>query len=94
MKIAWVTPIFKRGEVSDLGNYGPIFVLCYFSKMLEINLFKCLYKHLLDNNILYKKQSANIDRQLLRSELSPALNPSVTFQFLNHLERSFCQLID
>ena len=55
MKIAWVTPIFKGGEVSDLGNYRPIFVLCYFSKMLEINLFKCLYKHLLDNNILYKK---------------------------------------
>ena len=24
--------------------------------MLEKNLFKCLYKHLLDNNILYKKQ--------------------------------------
>ena len=56
MKIAWVTPIFKGGEVSDLGNYRPIFVLCYFSKMLEINLFKCLYKHLLDNNILYKKE--------------------------------------
>ena len=55
MKIAWVTPTFKGGEVSDLGNYRPIF-LCYFSKMLEKNLFKCLYKHLLDNNILYNKQ--------------------------------------
>ena len=55
MKIAWVTPIFKGGEVSDLGNYRPIFFVI-FLKCSKKNLFKCLYKHLLDNNILYKKQ--------------------------------------
>ena len=35
IKIAGVTPIFKGGEVSDLGNYRPISVLCCFSKILE-----------------------------------------------------------
>ena len=35
-KIARVTSIFKRGEqVSDLGNYCPISVLCCFSKILK-----------------------------------------------------------
>ena len=55
MKIARVTTIFKGGEVSDLGNYHPISVLCCFSKILEKVMYNCLYKHLL-NNIIYEKQ--------------------------------------
>ena len=56
MKVARVTLIFKGGEVSDLETYRPISILCYFSKILEKILFNRLYKHLLNNNILYKKQ--------------------------------------
>ena len=56
MKIARVTLIFKGGEVSDFGNYRPISVLCCFSKILEKIMYNRLYKHLLNNNILYKKQ--------------------------------------
>ena len=56
MKIGRVTPIFKGGEVSDLGNYHPISFLCCFSKILEKIMYSHLYKHLLNNNILYKKQ--------------------------------------
>ena len=55
IKIARVTPIFKRGEVSDLGNYRLISVLCCFSKILEKIMYNRLYKHPLNNNILYKK---------------------------------------
>ena len=57
-KIAGVTPIFKRGEVSDLENYLPISALCCFSKILEKILYNGLNKHLLNNNIIYKKQFA------------------------------------
>ena len=35
MEIARVTPTFKGGKVSDLGNYHPISALCCFSKILE-----------------------------------------------------------
>ena len=40
MKIARVTALFKGGEISDLGKYGPIFA----------------FKHLFNNNILHKKK--------------------------------------
>ena len=46
-KIAWVTPIFKGGEVS---------VLCGFSQILEKIMYNRLYRHLLNDYILYKKQ--------------------------------------
>ena len=46
----------KEGEVSDLGNYHPISILCCFSKILEKIMYNHLYKHLLHNYILYKKQ--------------------------------------
>ena len=56
MKIAGVTPIPKEGEVSDLGSYRPISVLCCLSKILEKIIYNRLYKDLLNNNTLYKKQ--------------------------------------
>ena len=56
MKIARVTSRFKGGEVSDLGNYRLISVLFCFSKIYEKFMYNRLYKHLLNNNILYKKQ--------------------------------------
>ena len=56
LKIARVTPLFKNGSDSDLGNYRPISVLPCFSKILEKIMYNRLYKHLSDNNVLYKKQ--------------------------------------
>ena len=55
-KIARVTPKFKGGKVFDLGNYLPISILCCFSKILKKIMYNRLYKHLLNNNVLYKKQ--------------------------------------
>ena len=34
-KISKVTPIFKSGAVTELGNYRPIAVISPFSKVLE-----------------------------------------------------------
>ena len=30
-----ITPIFKQGDREDVANYRPIFILPYFSKLLE-----------------------------------------------------------
>ena len=56
LKIARVTPIFKSGDECNVANYRPISVLPCFSKVLERIMYNRLYKHLVRNNILYKKQ--------------------------------------
>ena len=61
MKIARVTPIFKGGEVSDLGNYRSISVdvaFLKFSKKLCIIVFTniCLIiTYFIRNNLDFKK---------------------------------------
>jgi hypothetical protein len=56
LKIAKVTPIFKGGELLNVGNYRPISVLSVFSKILERILYNKIFQHLSTNNILYKNQ--------------------------------------
>ena len=56
LKIARVTPSFKKGSDSELGNYRPMSVLPCFSKILEKIMYNRFYKHLKEKGILYKKQ--------------------------------------
>ena len=56
MKIAKVSPIFKKGEKSIISNYRPISVLPCFSKILERIMYNRLYNYLTENNILFNKQ--------------------------------------
>ena len=56
VKIAKITPSYKAGDTTDLGNYRPISVLPCFSKILERIMYNRLYKYLQENNILYRKQ--------------------------------------
>ena len=56
LKIGKVTPIYKAGDSSDLGNYRPISVLPCFSKILERIIYNRVYTYLQKNKILYYKQ--------------------------------------
>ena len=56
LKIARVTPIFKKGSNILVTHYRPISVLPCFSKLLEHTMYNRFYKFLLENNILYQKQ--------------------------------------
>lgn len=42
-KSAFVTPIFKKGDKSDIKNYRPIFKICLFSKILERIVYTDVY---------------------------------------------------
>ena len=56
LKIAKVTPSFKKGDTALMDNYRPISVLPCFSKILERIIYNRLYSFFTENNILYKKQ--------------------------------------
>ena len=55
MKIAEITPDFKRGESADLSNYQSLSVLPCFSKILERLMYNWLQKHFIRNNSLSKR---------------------------------------
>ena len=45
LKLAKVTPVFKKGSRQDKDNYRPIAVLSTFSKIFEKALYKRLYSY-------------------------------------------------
>ena len=56
MKIAKISPIFKKGDKSILSNYRPISILPCFSKIFERIMYNRLNTYLADNNVLFNKQ--------------------------------------
>ena len=56
MKLAKITPIFKSGDTSIVGNYRPISLLPTFSKILERVVYIRLYKYLKTNHIITSSQ--------------------------------------
>ena len=59
-KDANVPPVHKKGDLSLVSNYRPISLLNSVAKLFEKLVFKYLYNHLQDNNILSSLQSGFI----------------------------------
>lgn len=55
-KQARVVPIFKSGAADQVGNYRPINILPFFSKILENIVVMQLMNHLEINNYLHPLQ--------------------------------------
>lgn len=56
LKLARVTPIFKKGDHNDLSNYRPISILCSVSKIFELNIKKQLCNFFTKYNLLTTSQ--------------------------------------
>ena len=80
-KVAHVCPIYKNGDRSLLSNYRLVSLLYTPAKVMERVVFKHLYKHFYDNNIITPLQSAFIP------------GDSTTNQ-LTFLYDTFCQALD
>ena len=57
LKIAVLSPVFKKGDRSSCGNYRPISVLSVIEKVLEKIAFDQLCKYFEDNSIISNEQS-------------------------------------
>ena len=47
----------QKGDKSDAGNYRPVSLISCVGKSFERVIFKHVYNHIADNNLLYKYQS-------------------------------------
>ena len=56
LKLARITPVFKKGSRFDKNNYRPISVLSNFSKLFEKAMYHRLYSYLEELKILYPLQ--------------------------------------
>ena len=71
LKLAKLTPLFKKGSRQDKDNYRPISVLSIFSKIFEKAMFKRLYGYLESHNIFYPlqfgfRQKCSTDHALIK----------------------------
>ena len=57
LKMAKITPLFKKGSKLEVSNYRPVSVLSTVSKILERVACIQVEKYLKDNSILYDFQS-------------------------------------
>ncbi len=57
-KTARVTPMFKDGDRTEVGNYRPISILPVVMKILERAIHNKLYSYLTENNLLSPVQSS------------------------------------
>ena len=51
-KAANVTPIFKKGSKSEIGNYRPVSLTSQICKLLEMIIRDSLVEHLDSNNLI------------------------------------------
>ena len=80
-KEAYVCPLPTTGDLSLVSNYRPISLLNSEDKVLERLVFKHLFNHLRDNNLLSSLQSG-------------FLPGDSTVNQLTYLYNTFCQALD
>ena len=80
-KLSNVCPIPKSGDRSALSNHRPVSLLCTIEKSFERAVFKHIYNHLHDNNILTSLQSGFIPGDSTVNQLA-------------YLYNAFCQALD
>ena len=56
LKVGKVTPIFKKGNTEDVGNFRPVSTLPIFGKIFEKVIYRRIYDFALSQNILDQNQ--------------------------------------
>lgn len=56
LKVAKVSPIFKKGDLNSFNNYRPVSVLSSVSKVFEKILYDQIYNYFTEHNLFYNSQ--------------------------------------
>ena len=56
LKIGKITPIYKKDNPQELGNYRPVSVLPIFGKIFEKVIYSRLYSFMTSMNVIYDNQ--------------------------------------
>jgi hypothetical protein len=56
LKIGKITPIFKKGNPEDIGNYRPVSTLTIFGKLFEKVIYSRIYSFAQSQNIINQNQ--------------------------------------
>ena len=81
-KSAHVVAIFKKGDTSLPSNYRPISLISCVGKLMERIVYKHVYNHLVNNNLIYKYQSGFLQKHSTVHQLLELYN-----SILNSLEK-------
>ena len=76
-KIAFVTPIYKKGKKNIAENYRPISITSLICRLLERFISKALMNHLLSENLLSNKQFGFIPQRSTITQLLLYLNKCI-----------------
>jgi len=97
-KSAIITPIFKKGQTCDPGNYRPISLTCVLCKLMESVIKDNLIKHLYDNKLITKHQHGFLTKHSTCSQLLECVNDwSIALNFRNSVDVvyiDFCKAFD
>ena len=73
-KMAVITPVFKKGVITDCCNYRPISVTCVTSKIFERVVSRYIHENLLCNDILHPSQHGFLKGHSTCTSLLESLN--------------------
>ena len=73
-KMAYVSPIFKKGNKSSVNNYRPVSLTCVVCKIMEKVVRGRVMEHLLSNNLISKHQHGFVPGRSCTTQLLEALD--------------------
>ena len=80
LKVAKVSPVYKKGDREQPGNYRPISVLPVLSKIFEKLVNNRLIEYLEKNDILYKHQYGFREGRSTKLAVTNLINQLVHYQ--------------
>jgi len=93
LKMAKITPLFKKGDCNTSNNYRPISILPTISKIFETIIKSRLLEHLMNNKILSDKQHGYLQKRSTITAISQVISKILEgFDKQEYIQMACCDL--